>query len=123
MKGSAEEVGWASLQAEVARLDCLMAKNQLEVHLQRLIELSTISHGYTTPDSPIHIRFYRDPSKQFAPVLQEEYSPVKVDDVAFLLLDQLPEGVAPVILGSALHNEDHQYRLACRAAQDDRRGS
>ncbi len=47
VKGSAEEVGWASLQAEVAGLDCLMAKNQLEVHLQRLIELSTISHGYT----------------------------------------------------------------------------
>ncbi len=44
----AEEVGWTSLEAEVARLDCLMAKNQLEVHLQRLIELSTISHGYTT---------------------------------------------------------------------------
>jgi hypothetical protein len=40
--------------------------------------------------------------------------------VAFLLLDQLPEGVAPVILGSALHNEDHRYRPACRAAQDDR---
>jgi hypothetical protein len=47
VKGSAEEVGWASFQADVARLDCLMAKNQLEVHLQRLIELSTISHGYT----------------------------------------------------------------------------
>lgn len=45
------------------------------------------------------------------------------DDVAFLLLDQLPEGVAPVILGSALHNEDHRHRPACRAAQDDRRGS
>jgi len=62
-------------------------------------------------------------SKQFAHVLQEGYSPVKVDDVAFLLLDQLLEGVAPVILGSALHNEDHRSRPACRAAQDDRRGS
>jgi hypothetical protein len=77
----------------------------------------------STPDSPIHIQFYRDASKQFAHDLQEGYSPVKVDDVAFLLLDQLPEGVAPVILGSALHNEDHRYRPTCRAAQDDRCGS
>ncbi len=77
----------------------------------------------STPDSPIHIQCYRDASKQLAHVLQEGDSPVKVADVAFLLLDQLPEGVAPVTLGSALHHEDHRYRPACRAAQDDRRGS
>jgi hypothetical protein len=75
------------------------------------------------PDSPLHMQCYRGASKQCAHVLQEGYSPVKVDDVACLLLDQLPEGVAPVILGSALHNEDHRYRPACRAAQDDRRRS
>jgi hypothetical protein len=54
----------------------------------------------STPESPIHMQCYRDASKQFAHVLQEGDSPVKGDDVAFLLLDQLPEDVAPVILGS-----------------------
>ncbi len=47
VKGSAEEVEWASLQAEVAYPGCLRAKNQLEVYLQRVIDLSTMSYGST----------------------------------------------------------------------------
>jgi hypothetical protein len=43
----ADELGWTSLREEKASLDCKISKNQLQMGLERLVDLSTISNGST----------------------------------------------------------------------------
>jgi len=60
-------------------------------------------------DELIFVQFYADESQQIAQVLTEGWSPPEADDVAFLQLDYLPEGVVPVVLGSAKQCQGHLY--------------
>ncbi len=60
-------------------------------------------------DELLFVQFYADESQQIAQVLTEGWSPPEADDVAFLQLEDLPEGVVPVMLGSARNCEWHPY--------------
>ena len=60
-------------------------------------------------EQPICIEFYHNRKKDTAQVLQEGWSPPANDDMAFLRLDSLPEGVTPVVMGSAMQCNGHPY--------------
>ncbi len=64
-------------------------------------------HNY---DQPIRIQYYRNEDKQIVHVLKEGWSPPSADDVAFLQFETLPEGIVPVVLGSAQHCKGHPYQ-------------
>src|SRR5258708_2435150 len=60
-------------------------------------------------EQPICIEFYSNGTKDTAQVLQEGWSPPANDDVALLRLTSLPEGVTPVVMGSATQCHGHPY--------------
>ncbi len=60
-------------------------------------------------DQPIRIQFYWGEIEQVAQVLSVGWSSATTDDVALLQLDHLPEGIVPVVLGSARQCEGHPY--------------
>ena len=57
----------------------------------------------------LFIQFYADESQQIAQVLTAGWSPPEADDVAFLQIEALPQGVVPLILGSAKQCQGHRY--------------
>lgn len=63
----------------------------------------------STYDQPIRIRFYNGEIVQVAQVLRTGWSSASSDDVALLQLDHLPDGIVPVVLGSASQSEGHPY--------------
>ncbi len=56
---------------------------------------------------PIWVQFYLGQNKQMAQVLIEGFS--LQDDVAYLSLETLPEGILPVVLGTAERRTGHRY--------------
>ncbi len=61
---------------------------------------------------PIEVQFLKDGSKQAALILPEGWS--SSEDVGFLLLERLPTGIVPVVLGTANECAGHSYSaLGC----------
>jgi len=60
-------------------------------------------------EQPICIEFHYNGKKDTAQVLQEGWSPPANDDLAFLRLASLPEGVTPVVMGSTTQCNGHPY--------------
>lgn len=74
-------------------------------------------------DQPIRIQFYTIENIQTAQVLTAGWSLPNADDVAFVQLDHSPEGVVPVVLGSAKQYKGHPYHtfgFASLAGYDNR---
>ncbi len=57
----------------------------------------------------VHIQFCANDCQQTASVLSAGWSPPNTDDLAFLQLDHLPQGIKPVVLGSAGKCNEHSY--------------
>jgi hypothetical protein len=58
---------------------------------------------------PISIEFYSNGKKDTVQVLHEGWSPPANNDMALLRLNNLPEGVTPVVMGSATRCQGHPY--------------
>ena len=57
----------------------------------------------------VHIQFFANDCQQTASVLSAGWSPPNADDLAFLQLDYLPQGIIAVVLGSAEKCSEHSY--------------
>ena len=62
------------------------------------------------PGQPVHIRYFGNDQYQKAMVLREGWSPREEghDDVAFIQLPEPPDGIVPVVLGSAEKRQGHE---------------
>jgi len=79
--------------------------DQLAVTCAHVIEAAGSTCGKT-----VCIQFYHGASEQVVQVREDGWSAASKDDIAFLRIDGLPEGVTSVIMGSAANCDGHDYR-------------
>jgi hypothetical protein len=78
--------------------------DHLAVTCAHIVQAVGSSAGQT-----VHIQFFATDCQQTALVLSAGWSPQNADDLAFLQLDHLPQGIVPVVLGSAEKCSEHSY--------------
>src|SRR5436305_1995589 len=81
-----------------------VVSNQLAVSCAHVIQKAG-----SDCDRKISIQFFTNEQKQTALVLSAGWSPSSADDIAFLQLEYLPEGIEPATLGSAQRCRGHSY--------------
>jgi len=57
----------------------------------------------------VHIQFFANDCRQTALVLSAGWSPRNADDLAFLQLEHLPQGIVPVVFGYSEKCNEHSY--------------
>jgi hypothetical protein len=71
--------------------------------------MHVIEYAGSKPGETILVRFPNENFKRYAKVDEDCFSPIAIDDIAFLIFDSLPEEVVILPLGKASNCNNHHY--------------